>query len=175
MGVALIISRCGSRARAFNLALKASRCARRSVLLVDDRQAQLGKAHLVLGSPRACPPPAAPRRGASSMACAPCPLMAAGQPRDADAQRLQPAHQLAKVLLGQDLGGRHQRALPACVDGDQCRAPPPRSCLSPHRPAASGAWAAAAPGLAQSPPPRCCCAAVSEKGRAASSRSTKPP
>ena len=44
-------------------------------------------------------------------ACAPCVLEAAGEPRGFDAQRLQPATQLfGKVLLGEDFGGRHQRA-----------------------------------------------------------------
>ena len=44
-------------------------------------------------------------------------LAAAGEPGHGDAQRLQPLHQLVEVLLGQDLGGRHERALPAGVDG----------------------------------------------------------
>ena len=38
-------------------------------------------------------------------------------------QRLQPADEFAEVLLGQDLGGRHQRTLPARVDtqrGGEC-------------------------------------------------------
>ena len=46
-------------------------------------------------------------------------LLAAGEPGHAFAQgreqRLQPAHQLAEMLVGQDLGGRHQRALPAGI------------------------------------------------------------
>ena len=45
-------------------------------------------------------------------------LEAAGEPGHLDAQRLQPAHQLAKVLLGQDLRGRHERALPAGLHGN---------------------------------------------------------
>ncbi len=43
-------------------------------------------------------------------------LAAAGQPGDLQAQRLEPLHQLAEVLLGEDLGRRHQRALPARAD-----------------------------------------------------------
>ena len=48
-------------------------------------------------------------------------LLAAGEPGHALAarrqQRRQPADQLGEVLLGQDLGGCHQRALPAGLDG----------------------------------------------------------
>ncbi len=44
-------------------------------------------------------------------------LAAAAEPRHFDAQRLQPLHQLGEMLFGQDLGGRHQRALPAGVHG----------------------------------------------------------
>ena len=44
-------------------------------------------------------------------------LAAATEPGDGQAQRLQPANELAEMLLGQDLGGRHQRTLPTAVDG----------------------------------------------------------
>ena len=50
---------------------------------------------------------------------APLALAAAGEPGDAHAQRRQPLHQLLEMLLGQDLGGRHQRTLPAGVDGQR--------------------------------------------------------
>ncbi|KGS71199.1 hypothetical protein X979_6010 [Burkholderia pseudomallei MSHR7527] len=43
-------------------------------------------------------------------------LQAAGEPRDRHAERLEPAAQLARVLLGEDFGGRHQRGLVAGVD-----------------------------------------------------------
>ncbi len=68
-------------------------------------------------------------------------LAAAGEPRRMrHAQRLQPADQLAEVLLGQDFGGRHQRALPAGVDrrrGGQRGHHRLAAC--PRRPAAAGA------------------------------------
>ena len=48
-------------------------------------------------------------------------LLTADQPSHLHAQRLQPAHQLGKVLSGQNLGGRHQGALPACIDGHHGR------------------------------------------------------
>jgi hypothetical protein len=38
-------------------------------------------------------------------------LELAGQPRDFDAQRFEPALEGDEVLLGEDLGGRHQRDL----------------------------------------------------------------
>ncbi len=48
-------------------------------------------------------------------------FLAAGQPGHALAarrqQRFEPAHQLGKMLLGQNFGWRHQRALPASIDG----------------------------------------------------------
>ena len=45
-------------------------------------------------------------------------LAAAAEPRHGDAQRRQPADQLAEMLFGEDLGGRHQRALPALLHGN---------------------------------------------------------
>ena len=48
-------------------------------------------------------------------------LLRAGQPGGSNAQGLQPSQQFAEMLLGQYFGGRHQRALPACVDADRCR------------------------------------------------------
>ena len=55
-----------------------------------------------------------------------------------DAERLEPADELAEVLLGEDLGRRHQRALPAGVDGDAPRrAPRPPSCREPTSPCSS--------------------------------------
>ena len=96
------------------------------VLLVDDGQPQVPELHLLLDD----------RMRADDQcrlaAGRPAPafrrvllLLAAGQPGHAQAarreQRLQPADQLAEVLLGQDFGRRHQRALPAGVDGDRRR------------------------------------------------------
>ena len=43
-------------------------------------------------------------------------FLAAGQPRGFNTQRLQPAQQFAKMLVGQNFGRSHQRALPARVN-----------------------------------------------------------
>jgi len=48
-------------------------------------------------------------------------LELAGQPGDAHAQRGEPLLDLAEVLLGQDLGGRHQRGLLAGFNGTRRR------------------------------------------------------
>ena len=51
-------------------------------------------------------------------------LEAASQPDDVHTQRFQPCGKLAVVLLGQEFGRRHQRSLPAGIDGlagRQCR------------------------------------------------------
>ena len=89
----------------------------KTVLLVDDRQRQVPEPHLILDH----------RVGAHHQRrlagldqfqhrLALFLLLAASQPRHPDVQRLQPADQLSEMLLGQDLCGRHQRALPARVD-----------------------------------------------------------
>ena len=48
-------------------------------------------------------------------------LEAAGEPAHLHAQRLQPVRELEVVLLGEDLGGRHERHLPAVLDRLQGR------------------------------------------------------
>ena len=92
------------------------------MLFVDDRQPQPGKAHLLLNHGVR----ADHQRGLAGLdqgqhLAARLLLLAAGQPGHALAarrkQRLQPFDELGEVLLGQDLGRRHQRALPAGVDG----------------------------------------------------------
>jgi hypothetical protein len=90
-----------------------------SVLLVDDGQRQVPELHLLLDHRVR----AHHQRGRTGLdplqhLTALFLLLAAAEARDLNAQRLQPANQLVEVLLGQDLGGRHQRALPAGVDGD---------------------------------------------------------
>jgi hypothetical protein len=96
-----------------------------AVLLVHHRQAQARKHHIGLDHRMGAHHQAGLARGHHRQhRGARLALAAAGEPGHLHAQRLQPAHQLAKVLLGQDLGGRHQRALPARVDGHrrgQCR------------------------------------------------------
>ncbi len=93
------------------------------MLLVDDRQAQPGKAHLLLDDGvgadhqrRRAGFDGGQHVGACLL------LLPAGQPGHLPAarrqQRRQPVGQLGEMLLGQDFGGRHQRALPAGVDGD---------------------------------------------------------
>ena len=93
-----------------------------AVLLVDDGQPQPREGHVALDDgvrahhQHGC---AAghlfDHRGARTA------LAAAGQPGHGHAQRLQPLDELAEMLLGQDLGGRHQRALPAGVHGHRRR------------------------------------------------------
>jgi len=88
-----------------------------AVLLVDHRQPELRKMHVALDHRmRADDQLGVAGRDALDHRGARLALAAAGEPRDADAQRLQPLQQLAEMLLGEDLGRRHQRALPAGVD-----------------------------------------------------------
>ena len=88
----------------------------KAVLLVDDRQRQVLEAHLVLDHRVR----AHHQGGGAAFDQGQClaPLLgflAAGQPGGLYAQRLQPADEFAKMLLGQNFGGRHQCALPAGV------------------------------------------------------------
>ena len=120
MGVALIIRRCGSSACCSSLSRSASRCATPkrccSSMIASPSLREL---HLALDhGMRAHHQPRLTRGHLRQHLAALLALAAAGEPRGRDAQRLQPLHQLAKVLLGQDLGGRHQRALPALVHRD---------------------------------------------------------
>ena len=114
---------------------------------------------------------ASPEATCSSIFVARLALAAAGQPGDGDAERRQPADQLLQVLLGQDLGRRHQRALPAGVDRRRRRrAPRPPSCRSRRRPAAGDASAAAAPGRRRSRRRRGAAPRVSAKRQVAQQR-----
>jgi hypothetical protein len=93
-----------------------------AVLLVDHRQPQALEAHVVLDHRVRAHHQRRLAAGHALDHRAPALALArSGQPGHADPQRLEPLHQLAKVLLGQDLGGRHQRALPAGVDGARGR------------------------------------------------------
>ena len=88
------------------------------MLLVDDGQPQSGEDHVLLDHRvRAHHQHGLARRHLRHHSVARFAFAAARQPRNGQPQRRQPAHQFAKVLLGQDLGGCHQRALPASVDG----------------------------------------------------------
>ena len=96
------------------------------MLLVDDRQAQLLKLHLLLDDGvRAHHQRRLAACDGGQHLAARLLLLAAGEPGHALAARLQqrrePVDQLGEVLLGQDFGGRHQCALPAGVDGDAGR------------------------------------------------------
>ena len=119
IGVALIISVCGSSV-ALIVQLGPQRQAlgdAEAMLLVDDREAQPREPHLLLDQRvRADDEAGFARRDLGEHLVALLALAAAGEPGDRDAERRQPADQLLQVLLGQDLGRRHQRALPAGVD-----------------------------------------------------------
>ena len=95
-----------------------------AVLFVDDHQGQFPEAHFVLEQRvgadhhRAAASNLLQRRGAGLA------LELTGQPGDFDAQRLQPAAEVEEVLLGEDLGRRHQRHLVAGLQrlqGGECR------------------------------------------------------
>ena len=101
-----------------------------AMLLVDDRQAEPGKAHLLLDQRmRADDEPGLARRDLLEHLVALLALAAAGEPGDGDAERREPADELLQVLLGEDLGRRHQGALPAGVDG-ACRCERRDHCLA---------------------------------------------
>jgi hypothetical protein len=87
------------------------------MLLVDDRQAELREADLLLDHRVRADDEAGLARGDLGQHLIAFPaLPAAGEPGDGDAERREPADELLQVLLGEDLGRRHQRALPAGVD-----------------------------------------------------------
>ena len=89
-----------------------------AVLLVHHGQPQPGEHHVVLDhGVRAHHQPRLARGDLRQHRLAGLALATAGEPGHGDAQRLKPMHQLVKVLLGQDFGGRHERALPTGVDG----------------------------------------------------------
>src|SRR6185503_3183671 len=93
-----------------------------ALLLVDDREAELREGDALLeermGPYRELRLPARDRVERRLLrAC----LEAPGNPRYAHAQRLEPVRELEEVLLGEDFGRRHQRRLPAVLDGLQRR------------------------------------------------------
>ena len=92
-------------------------CDAEAVLLVDDRETEAREAHLLFDHRvRADDEPGFARRDLREHRVARLALAAAGQPGNGDAERREPADELLQMLLGQDLGRRHQRALPAGVD-----------------------------------------------------------
>jgi hypothetical protein len=89
-----------------------------AVLLVDDGQAQAMEFDVVLDQRlRAHDQLHATVGGGRRRRAARLGGEAAAQPGYVHAQRLEPRHQLAEVLLGQDFGRRHQRDLRAAGDG----------------------------------------------------------
>ena len=92
----------------------------KAVLLVDDGQAEPRKIDLVLDHRvRADHQRRFARGHLGQHLLARLAFAAAAEPRHVDAQRREPAHQLAQMLLGQDFGRGHQRALPAGFDGQR--------------------------------------------------------
>ena len=86
----------------------------KAVLFIHHRQAQAGKHHITLDDGmRAHHQHGLPAGHLRHHVFAQLAFAAAGEPGGGHAQRLQPAHQLAEMLFGQDLGGCHQRTLPA--------------------------------------------------------------
>ena len=88
-----------------------------AVLFIDDDQPQSGELHLLLENGMG----ADDQTGTAALHQLQCRLalpagLAAGQPGQRDAQRLQPVMEFAVMLLGQDLGRRHHRHLPAVFD-----------------------------------------------------------
>ena len=92
----------------------------KTMLLVDDRQAQRREDHTVLDQRvRADQQVHLPLGHRLSHRPLVRLLHRAGQPRHPRHRRIDPLNQLAVVLLGQDLGGRHQRHLVAAAHGLQ--------------------------------------------------------
>ena len=89
------------------------------VLLVNDGEAQVLELHLVLDDRVGSNHQTGFTTGDQRQHLAPllC-FLAACEPGRFDAQWLQPGDQFAEMLFGQDLGGRHQRTLPARVNAD---------------------------------------------------------
>ena len=84
------------------------------MLLINDRQRQVFELHFVLNHGVGADDQAGLAAGDQRQHFAPLfGLLAAGEPRGLDAQRLQPADEFAEMLLRQNLGRCHQRALPA--------------------------------------------------------------
>ena len=113
------MSRCGSSSPwSCSFSRSASRCATPK-RCCSSMIARPSRAKRTCSSITACVPTTSAglaRRDLRQHLVARLALPAAGQPGDGDAERRQPADQLLQVLLGEDLGRRHQRALPAGVD-----------------------------------------------------------
>jgi hypothetical protein len=88
-----------------------------AVLLVDDGKPELVEVHLVLEQRVGADGERGGARGNRLQRLFPFLfLLAARQPGHLDLQRPQPRAELAVVLLGEDLGGRHDRGLVAALD-----------------------------------------------------------
>ncbi|KAF4531144.1 hypothetical protein B566_EDAN019179, partial [Ephemera danica] len=89
-----------------------------AVLLIHDRQPQAREDHIVLNHRMRAHGQRGFTAGQLRQHLGPAlALAAAGEPGHLQPQRLQPLHQFAEMLLGQNFGRRHQGALPAAVDG----------------------------------------------------------
>ena len=87
-----------------------------TVLLVDDGKRKVFELHLVLDHRMRSDHQRRFAAGNAGQCLAPLlRLLAAGQPGGFDAERLQPGDQLSEMLLSENFGRRHQRALPARV------------------------------------------------------------
>ena len=89
-----------------------------AMLLIDDRQPQLGETYSLLKQRMGADGQLRTAGGNRSdrLAFVLC-FQTAGQPGDGNAQWRQQLRELAKVLLGEDLRWRHQRGLITIVDG----------------------------------------------------------
>ena len=95
------------------------------VLLVDDGEREPRELRRLPGTARACPPRSghrrSQRRSSSSRRARAVDL--AGQQGDRLLERREPAREILRVLLGEELGRRHDRDLPAAANrarGGQC-------------------------------------------------------
>ena len=89
------------------------------MLLVDDGQGQVFENHLVLNhGVRANHQRRLATGNQRQHLTSLFGLLTAGEPRGLDAQGLQPADELAKVLLSQNFGRCHQGALPPGIDAN---------------------------------------------------------
>ena len=123
-----------------------------AMLLVDDHQARAARTRRSRSAARACRPRAPPRpsgcaRSRARRSRAPeLPNTASTR----DAERQQQRRELLRVLRGEDLGRRHQRALQRRRDARaRSRPPRPASCRCRRRPAAAGSSAPSASCRAQ--------------------------
>ena len=93
----------------------------KAVLLVNDGKREVFKHHLVLNDCMRANNQTCMAAGDHGQCLAPFPgLLAAGQPGGLNAQWLQPGDEFSEMLLGQNLGRCHQRALPASINAARC-------------------------------------------------------